>query len=542
MLKAFTFWPYLKRASIIFSVCLCFVCTGYAAERDITLRWDKSIDDPSLQSYVVYYYTKQGAVGSLTASDYAVSYTLSGGSPILINPRTDPKPITIDKSNTQITLHFSSDSKTYYFAVTAVDTRGREGLPSNEVSTIALYFPHVATDFPWQTEIAIVNASDQSVIGTLKAFSNSGQLVTTKRVILFAHGRKQIVVAYEFTNHANIGYIVFDTNSASVQGYTKLSIEGSYRAAIPAVKEVNKSDIYITHVASDAQWWTGLSLVNTTSAAKVLTITFNDGRIRQITLNANEHRAFDIASLFNSQPQPDIQSGVIANASGIIGLELFGSINQLDGILLTDKTASTLYYPHVDSNGWWTGIVAYNPSESDCTITITPYTSQGISLGTLTPPPIAGKGKYIGVASDIGLPPQTAWFKIDSTRPLSGFELFGTADESQLAPYAGGGGTGAKTGVFAKIEKLGWTGIAFVNTEASVAYISLLAYDDYGNALAARELTVLGHAKVVKPAEAIFLEDISGATYIAYVSTRNVVGFQLNGSADWTMLDGLPGM
>ena len=38
--------------------------------------------------------------------------------------------------------------------------------------------------------------------------------------------------------------------------------------------------------------------------------------------------------------------------------------NQMDGILLTDKTASTLYYPHVvDGNGWWTGIVIYNPSD-----------------------------------------------------------------------------------------------------------------------------------------------------------------------------------
>ena len=66
----------------------------------------------------------------------------------------------------------------------------------------------------------------------------------------------------------------------------------------------------------------------------------------------------------------------------------------------------------------------------------------------------------------LGLPAQTAWFKIDSTRPLSGFELFGTTDGNQLAAYAGGGGTGAKAGVFPKIEKNGgWTGIAFVNTE-----------------------------------------------------------------------------
>ena len=43
-------------------------------------------------------------------------------------------------------------------------------------------------------------------------------------------------------------------------------------------------------------------------------------------------------------------------------------------------------------------------------------------------------------------------------------------------------------------------------------------------------------------AEAIFSQDISSATYIAYSSDRNVVGFQLNGSSDGTMLDGLPAL
>ncbi len=37
-------------------------------------------------------------------------------------------------------------------------------------------------------------------------------------------------------------------------------------------------------------------------------------------------------------------------------------------------------------------------------------------------------------------------------------------------------GAGAKTGVFAKIEKNGWTGIAFVNTEVprGVRYLDCL--------------------------------------------------------------------
>jgi hypothetical protein len=407
-----------------------------------------------------------------------------------------------------------------------------------------LYFPHVATSLPWQTEIAIINTSDQTGTGTLRALSDEGQLVETKDVTLSARGRRQIIISDEFTDHTEIAYIIFDTDSAAVQGYTKFYREGYYRAAIPAVKEVNTSDIYISHIASTADWWTGVSLVNTTSATKELTITFNTGQSVPYILNANEHRAFDIASLFNNQPQPDIQSAVITNASGVIGLELFGSRGwgtQLEGILLTGNTASTLYYPHVAGDEWWTGIVAYNPSWQESYITITPYSAQGILLSpsTLT---IAEEEKYIGAVAGLGLPDQTAWFKIDSTIPLTGFELFGTVDGNQLAAYAGSGGMGAKAGVFPKIEKNGWTGIAFVNTEDSAASVTLTAYNDNGTAVATEVLPVGGHAKVVDNPEAIFTQDISGATYIAYSSDKNVVGFQLNGSLDWTMLDGLPGL
>ncbi len=96
------------------------------------------------------------------------------------------------------------------------------------------------------------------------------------------------------------------------------------------------------------------------------------------------HRTF-----FNNQPQPGIQSAVITNASGVIGLELFGSTggSQLDGLLLTDNTASAIYYPHVAGDGWWTGIVAYNPSESACTMTVSPYSAQGEPLLPLQPFP-----------------------------------------------------------------------------------------------------------------------------------------------------------
>ena len=52
-------------------------------------------------------------------------------------------------------------------------------------------------------------------------------------------------MASEFTYHADTGYIIFDPDSPAVQGYTKFYMKGIYRAAIPAVKEVNTSDIYL---------------------------------------------------------------------------------------------------------------------------------------------------------------------------------------------------------------------------------------------------------------------------------------------------------
>jgi archaellum component FlaF (FlaF/FlaG flagellin family) len=406
-----------------------------------------------------------------------------------------------------------------------------------------LYFPHIDTNSPWGTEIALINTSaGQSVSGTLKAYSNTGQLIDTMAITLGPHGRRQLTIADELTNHTNIGYIIFDTDAGTVQGYTKFYVSGQYRVAVPAVKEINTGDIYISHIDSSTEWWTGVSLLNTTDSSKTLTVTFDTGQTKTLTLAAKEHQAFTIAGLFDGQSQPDIHSGVITNANGVVGLELFGSGNQMSGILLKDDTASTLYYPHIASdNTYWTGIVAYNPASSSATLTITPYTEGGTSLTTQTLEILAG-GKYIGTVSGLSLPSGTAWFKIEATSPITGFELFGTTNGNQLAGYTGVGISG-KEGIFAKIEKnSGWTGIAFVNIEESQASITLTAYDDNGTPVATQMLSLGSYEKEVRLAGDFFSQNIDSATYITYSSDRELVGFQLNGSSDGMMLDGLPGL
>lgn len=373
-------------------------------------------------------------------------------------------------------------------------------------------------------------------------YDNSGSQVSTPMSItLPPHGRREIIIGTEFTNPSTIGYLIFETDSEYAEGYTKFYTPGVYRVAIPAVWEVNTGDIYLTHIASDNYWWTGLSLLNTTSSPKTLTLEFDNGETRTIPLNPKEHKAILISSLFNGPVPLNIHSAVIKNGSGVIGLELFCGGNQLSGIPLTDDVQTKLTFPHVANEWpWWTGVVAYNPFLNPTNLTISPFSDQGTQLPTQTLT-LNGKEKYIGVVSNLNLPDNTAWFKIEGTVGITGFELFGTADGNQLAGFDGMR-IGGKEGVFAKLEKNGWTGIAFVNTKNTPARITLTAYDDSGRLIATTTFTLNAYEKKVAIAEDLFTQGITNATYIAYTSDQEVVGFQLNGSWDGTMLDGLPGM
>ena len=143
VLKKHLHIPSLFSSFFLFSVVLTFiiavplVCPAVASGRDVTLQWDESVDAPNLQSYRIYYYTTQGVVGSLDTTDYATAYTLSGGSQVPINP-LGPKPITIDKSHTQITLHSLNPNKTYYFVASAIDNQGLESVFTPEISSPAV--------------------------------------------------------------------------------------------------------------------------------------------------------------------------------------------------------------------------------------------------------------------------------------------------------------------------------------------------------------------------------------------------------------------
>ncbi len=415
-------------------------------------------------------------------------------------------------------------------------------------ASVKLYFPHIAATDQWDTEISLINTlTFRSISGRFMAYGNDGSLVSQEDgVTLPAGGRKEIHVDTFFSRADEIGYIVFETLDTGLAGYNKFHTRDAQRVAIPATSEIGSGDLYISHIASNAEWWTGISLVNTTSAARTLTLAFSNGESRSRSIPAGGHDAFPIAELFSGVPQPDINSAVIRNAAGIIGLELFGShvgsaSEYLSGILLKENTTADLYYPHIaDNDLWWTGVVMYNPSGVEAEMVLKAYDMDGTELGVETLY-LEGRGHKSDATGSLGLPAGTDWFHITADRPLTGFELFGKRNGSQLAGYTSVG-IQRRNGVFAKLERAGWTGIAFVNTTGDPAAITLTARNDAGTVIAEEILDLRPHEKIVDVAEGLFSSSIIGATYIRFESDRDVVGFQLNGAENDLMLDALPGM
>jgi len=431
------------------------------------------------------------------------------------------------------------------------------GFAQTENGSNELYFPHVDSDGNWETEICVINTSDQEVSGTFAAYNNKGsKILTDIYLILDPNGRRAFTVGDEFSPPPIVGaagaetsgedapsvedikYIIFSTESSSICGYTKFYQEGLYRVAVPAVKEINAGDIYIPHIVSDDDWWTGLALVNTTDSQKTLDIQFSTGQTRQIEMAPGEHWSDNIKSLFDDVAQPLIKSAVITGGSGVIGLELFSKGNTLSGVLLKDETTDTLYFPHVaQDENWWTGIAAYNPSNSEANLTVTPYAKTGEVLQLFTET-IPARGKYLGDAGQLRLPEGTEWFKIHSSQPLNGFELFGTTDGKSLGGYSTVN-ISQQAGIFPKLENDGWTGVAFVNTSDNESEVTLSIHDDDGFKITEKSISLAGNEKWANTPEDLFGGTITAATYMKFSSDSNVVGFQLNRSTDKMFLDAL---
>lgn len=418
---------------------------------------------------------------------------------------------------------------------------------ANAALASKVYYPHVAAAGGWNTELCAINAKDTPSTVQFLGYDSNGVLIQSISRDINANGRVELDVGASFSNPGSISYVIADSSDASIVGYTKFFIGGTYRASVVAKSSADDSVIYIPHVASNAQWWTGVGILNTTSETISPTLRFDNGVTRNLTLAPNQKTAFTIEGIVGVGHDA-LQTAVIENASGAIAFELFGTTGvtgdyYLSGISLDDSLVTTLYYPHIttvqNSGGnWWTGLVAYNPGASAATLHIYCYSEGGGLLRTIIAE-VPANSKYVGTAESLGLHQSTAWVKVLSDKPVSGFELFGTNDGEMLGGYECNA-LSLRSGVLPKLESTGWTGTAFVNPGEEPCTLTLNAMDNDGNVIATASYDLAARSKIVRIAQDFFSASIAGAKYVRFEATSDVVTFQLNGSSDGTMLDALP--
>ncbi len=440
----------------------------------------------------------------------------------------------------------------YGVAIMAEDTDGTISMPKVFNVTVSedaddeaalLYFPFACSDGFWETELGVANpSSDSGLSGVFTAYDQTGEAVGSPvNVNLGPMGRKQLIVGDSFSSPSQIRYATFRADSGEAVGYQRPRHADQYRAALPAAEPSGSYTIYIPHIASDDTWSTILSLVNTTNARKSLSIQLDCDSSATIYLDPGECRQFDIEDIFDAWFLEYAQSAKIENAEGIAGLELFRNSEQLGGVLIDDRLARTIYYPHIASdNTWETGIVAYNPGLDWCRLQIVPYTESGAPL-TSQQDYIPPEGRYFGTISRLELPKNAAWIKIEAQMPITGFELFTTRNGRKIAGYTGVD-LARRKGVLPILEQDGATGIAFVNTGEHAATVAVTARDDSGRTVASKSVALNPFEKYVTTSRRLFGNNVSGATHIAFSSDEEVVMFELNASSNDRMIDALPGL
>ncbi|MBN2705960.1 MAG: hypothetical protein JXR89_05940 [Deltaproteobacteria bacterium] len=198
---------------------------------------------------------------------------------------------------------------------------------------------------------------------------------------------------------------------------------------------------------------------------------------------------------------------------------------------------SKVYYSHIAvTDGWETEVAVINPTTAAASATLTPYDTNGVPVSRAVTVNLAAHGRYqVEVGTTFSDPQQIAYMLVTSaTYGLKGYcKFYNHGIRASIM-----GSSPGTEGLFTKIDHEGWTGIAFINTAATAADITLTAYADAGTAVAVESMSVPAGAKVVKTVEQIFSQSLAAATYVAFSSDQAVVGFFLNGSADGTMLDG----
>lgn len=426
--------------------------------------------------------------------------------------------------------------------------------PTDTTIAEKLIFPMVIVDNHMDTEIKIINGNTiKSVTGKFKGYSETGDYVTESQwITLLPNSSLSFNVKKTFAVAESIAYFTFesDLQTSDLQGCVRLKKDNSFRASVSATRKVAGSVIPVPHIASTEDWITCIRIINTTTEIKTIRYQFNTKEIIEITLPPEGVHSSSVRELFGGYPQPAITSGVIRNASGVIGLCDFRSADTKPHaywsvLMLANNFPVNSYIPRlINDDNEVTGLAVYNPLEIPCDVVMTPYDKNGNALLKKTVNISAGE-KFVGVMESLDFPKETSWCKVRGSTGVSILTLHVSRDGNRMIGFSTPV-SGQPTGIFPVLEKNdGHTLIGIVNSSEKANQITLTGWDEQGEKQIEDTLTltdcqmVEGTLDRFLPIETFTPELLNSMTYISFTACEPVIGYQIGVSTDKMSADGL---
>jgi hypothetical protein len=207
-----------------------------------------------------------------------------------------------------------------------------------------LYSPQYAAGGGWRSSLSIVNLDGESGLVTLAFFDRDGEPAGSVRTVAIRGWGKIQIDAQDFFAGGEAGpregYVVISSDGPRLTGSVSFGDEDGSRlaTALPLVAHL-ESQVYFSQIASDANWYTGLAVVNPGSLATMVKAeVFDSGGgllgQRELVLEAGAAMSRLLWQYVPDLAPLRISSGYVRLTSGlpVASFAVYGSANALSAL------------------------------------------------------------------------------------------------------------------------------------------------------------------------------------------------------------------
>jgi len=347
--------------------------------------------------------------------------------------------IRVDSDRPLAGLYATSDGSGYM--------AGANFMPQT-LATSNLVFPHVAAVAGWSTWLGFINVGEAEEDFDITVYDAAGKVLATEHWVL-EPGEKYEDDRFTglFPSRGTTMTMTARSGRDVLVGYLR------YLAPLPAcpatavVRAGEISDgFFVPHIASSADWWTGIAVMNAGPSAADVAFTAYDasgGRLGTVvrTLNPNQNLVSMATRLF-----PPSYAGRIASleidgglGSELSGLVVYGSADGqvLSGNPMERPRAGAAYVPQVLSAPlWWEGLAAVHQGDGATAVHFD-LMDDGGSVVRRASRVLNPHERFLGMAESLfgnSWPDDARYLRISAGQaPLSGLYLQGSSDGKRLS-------------------------------------------------------------------------------------------------------------